>query len=435
MTRCPESCFKTLCLIAVSISACFQWPLAAGASLEELSLNEVWERAGALEPGFRAQQELDAGVEAEWQALRRQRYPSLSIAATADHGQRVRPGEERDQGISSRGEVLARGSWVFAESGRASREAVVAQRREVLQRDAQVFDTEFRAELARIYVEASLTEARFDHAQDLLKRLRSQEAHVRARVAAGVEPQESSYTVELLLREQEAIANEIASERALMRRELSAFVGAPIRPSALVLSTEPAGEPDSQGQSPQVTWLRAEAEERLLQAASLRDQDRWSIELFGVGGPYFSRAFENRSAKSEFYVGLGASWNPDFAGVSRYEALAEQRRARADLARADSESRRMDRLRERLQGHLLQLAEREGRLAEQQGQMMRQLAVEELRWKEGVGSWQALLDAHRASYDLELDRIDLQQQRALVRIQLAETAGALDALPEWLGQE
>ncbi|TVR47948.1 MAG: hypothetical protein EA425_15120 [Puniceicoccaceae bacterium] len=345
----------------------------------------------------------------------------------------MRPGEERDQGVAGRAEILARVDWLLYESSRAARERAVELRRQGIVHAGEAFDYAYRAEMARLYVQASA-------AEEKVASLREEEAtfsglleRVAHRVRSGVEPSSAREWLEetqSLYRER---LHDARSRKDGLSARLAAIAGREVAPPPVRPRFGGIGPMPEVEDNPALAELRLLAEERRAEADSILRRDRWRVEAFGATGPYFSEAFEDR-VKHEYYGGMRLVWSPDTSGVQRERALAERRRARALEAEATG-LRQVHSHRTREIG--AGLDEAESRLAAAEALVEsseRAARAAALRWQRGVGTWREVAERREALLDARLREIELREELALLLVEYAEILAALEALPVWLGE-
>ena len=397
------------------------------------SLHSVWESGVANHTGYEASRAGAMAEEAEARAVRRETIPSLSVEASADYGQRVRPGEERDQGVAGRGEVLARVDWLLYESSRAARERAVELRREGIVHAGEAFDYAYRAEMARLYVQASA-------AEEKVAALREEETtfsglldRVALRVRNGVETASAREWLEETQSSYRERLHEARNRNDGLSARLTAIAGREVAPTPVHPRFGGFGPMPEVGDNPALAELRLLAEERRAEADSILRRDRWRVEAFGTTGPYFSEAFDDR-VKHEYFGGMRLVWSPDTSGVQRERALAERRRARALEAEATGlRERHWQRTRE----IGVRLDDAESRLAgsaELMESSERAARAADLRWQRGVGTWREVAERRGALLDARLQEIELREALALLLVEYAEISAALEALPVWLGE-
>ncbi len=397
------------------------------------SLHSIWEAGVANHLGYEASRAGAMAEDAEARAVRRERIPSLSVEASGDYGQRVRPGEERDQGVAGRGEILARVDWLLYESSRAARERAVELRRQGIVHAGEAFDYAYRAEMARLYVQASAAEEKVASLQDEEATFSGLLERVAHRVRSGVEPASAGEWLEeaqSLYRER---LHDARSRKDALSARLTAIAGREVAPSPVRPRFDNIAPMPEVEDNPALAELRLLAEERRAEADSILRRDRWRIEAFGATGPYFSEAFEDR-VKHEYYGGMRLVWSPDTSGVQRERALAERRRARAlEAEAAGLRQVHSHRTREIGAG----LDEAESRLAGAEALVessARAARAATLRWQRGVGTWREVAERREALLDARLREIELREELALLLVEYAEILAALEALPVWLGE-
>jgi hypothetical protein len=218
------------------------------------------------------------------------------------------------------------------------------------------------------------------------------------------------------------------------RAELDAFTGVSVTPAAVIPSPPLDAGQAADGDSPDVRFLRQQAETQQARSLAIQTEDRWQLQLIGAGGPYFSHAFEDGNLQEEYYLGVGGVWRPDFRGARRQRALAEERRARASSAAAESRQRERDReIQQTLRLWEQSAAQTAERKREAEAAEQHQLALHR-RWRQGVDSWRAVQGANRRVTELRLEQLDRDRELTHTLIDYAEWVDALDALPQWLGQ-
>ncbi len=396
------------------------------------SLASVWESSMRAQPRYAANELRIEAEDAERRALRRDRYPSVEIEGGGDFGQRVRPGEERDEGLAGRGEILARVNWSLLESGRSARQRAVEFRRSGLAAADAAFDLAFRGEVARAYIGASVASERRQLLLAAEPAFEKLAAVVRMRVREGVES-----TVAL-----DQIEESAAARAARLRAEADAAEGKKLMLALLAdretvqplrIDPRPPRAAVSVETSPALAALRHEAGERLAEAEALERTDRWRLDAVGQAGPYFSRAFD-RTTEHEYFGGLRFVWSPDLAGARSSRALAERRRARA--LEADEAGLRRD-LSMRVREIDATLGDADARTTDWRAAVERAAAAERtarLRWEHGAGSWSDWWEKRERLLEAKLDELDWRRQTAEMLVEYAEASGRIDDLPAWIGQ-
>lgn len=434
-------------LVKLAIYAVQKGPVAAGIALtvggaafggqgESLSTSPTVSLVFVWEASMRAQPRYEAGglrieaEDAEALALRRERLPEVSVEAGGDYGRRVRPGEERDQGVAGRGEILARVNWSLFESDRSARRRAIELRREGLVAADVAFDHAFRSEVARTYVHASIAAERRDllvAGAEPVKRLADAVAR---RVTEGVDTAAARHrTADTLaawkLRLREALDD---AEAELLKLSLLADVDNVLPRRIEPIPPDIAATVDG---NPAVAALRLGADERRAEAEALRRRDLWRLDAVGQAGPYFSRAFDV-TAQQEYFGGLRFVWSPDMAGVRESRALAERRRARA-LEAEEAGLRHDLAVRVRETEKILSGAHRQA--MDWRAALVRAEATERtarLRWEQGAGPWTEWLDALEHLTDVMMGELEWRARTALLLVDYAEAAGYIDSLPAWI---
>jgi outer membrane protein TolC len=398
----------------------------------ELTLDELWADARVLEPGYAAIESDLGAEEALRSAIRREWLPQFAVDGLGNWGHRLSPGEERVLGAGPRGELRLVGSWTLLDRSRGARGAEAALRSEEARLRGEVYDISYRADLARLYVEAALAEEFRVLREEQRAVLAALEWPVRRRLEAGLDVAWEGHLLEEALSRSARRLAEAEATSAGTRAELAALVGrcasvAPIRP----LAGRPAGWG---GESPEVRHLRGMAATREAQALVEARRDDWQLQLLGTTGPTRSRAFADGPVMNEYLVGLSLSWTPDLAGIRRQNAAAE--RARARSSRAAAESRRLQAERElgRLAAALEHGAVREALLKDELAQTRRALEISIARWEAGVGRWTELIRAHEQVEQTRSLQIELARELAHAAIRYGELRGNLEELPRSLGQ-
>jgi hypothetical protein len=418
--------FGTFCLATSAI-------LSAESRLPRDSLSEVWASSVSAQPRYLAGTLRLEAEALEALALERERWPDLRIEARGDYGQRARPGEERDQGMAARGEILALVNWNLLESGRVARERAVSLRREGVSDANAVLDLAFRAEVARLYLLASLALERRERLLAARSEFSQLAGVVRQRLREGVEPGSSREHLEKsetawAVRWREV---DMAAETTLLQLALVSD-RADVHPYTVQFSNLPK-DTSAELTPPALAVLRRQGEERRAQAEAIAQSNRWRLDAIGQAGPYFSSAFSGR-VEEEYYAGLSLSWSPDAAAVQRTRALAEMRRARSFEAEKAALNR--DLVREREDVRRL-LSEVPAHIVEWEKSIKNAEAAERvayLRWSEGVGSWRVLLDERERLLETRLSELAWREQLALMLVDYAENSARLDELPAWIGQ-
>jgi len=413
---------------------------------EPLSLAQLWDRAQGVEPGYDAALETEAAQAAARGAVTREWFPSFAIEGIGDHGQRLSPGEERVLGVGPRGELRLVGAWTFLDSSRRWR-ASEAQRRQAQARFAgEAFHDQHRAEVTRAYLEAGRARSVWILLNEQREELEGLAALVEQRIAAGVEP----YWEGSLLEEARARSDgQLAAARQefqAAQAELAGLVGVCVQPH--LPGTEsgglaqhfpdrfPGGINDEAVEgNPEFRRLQAEARAQEAFAGATGAQDRLQLQLLGITGPNYSRAFDDSRVEQEYLVGVGGSWRPDLFGARRQQAAAEGGRARALHAQAASHQQRVQRQVAGLAEYWAHAHEREAQLSRELEATRQRDQVARLRWQEGVGQWSQVMETRERLDELRVEAAGLRQEMGLVLLEYAEWTGRLDQLPEWLEGE
>ena len=414
------------------LCACFAVNVTLHAS-DGHRLVDVWESSIAVQPRYLVGILYEEAGEAELLAYQLERWPELSVEAGGDFGQRARPGEERDQGMAARGEILARVQWSLLESGRIARQRALELRRESLRESTSAFDLSFRADVARAYILASSAlerESLLKEAQKNFSEI-SKAAHQRLRegiehgsAKEQIEKSESTWNKHW----HEAQANAAAAQLklGLMADNLQ------VQPKRIQLNEIPS-DPIKPSPSPALAALRLEAKERRAQAEVISQSNRWRLDAIGQAGPYFSSAFDG-NYEEEYFAGLRWSWSPDAAGVQRTRARAELRRANALTAEKAGMQRDWDQRIQELtaifQSVPTQASDWNNTLVSAEASER----ISRLRWNEGVGSWQDRLEEGERLLSARLDELAWREQVALQFVEYAEKANLMHQLPTWIGQ-
>jgi outer membrane protein TolC len=386
-----------------------------------------------LEPGYLAIGEEVLAEGAMSAAIRREWFPNFSVDGLGNWGHRLSPGEERALGVGPRGELRLTGAWTLLDRGRGARALEAELRGDEAELLGASFDIAYRAEVARLYVEAAL-------AEDLLRLRKEHRAlltglaePIQRRRDAGVDLfWEGQLLDEALARSARRLAE---SEEALAsaRTELSTLTGRCVIASSI---TPLAGRPEGwTGENPDVRHLRGMAETRDALARVESSRDALQLQLLGITGPTRSRAFADGPVANEYLVGLSVNWTPDLAGIRRQHAAAE--RARARSLRATAESRRLAVERElgRIAIMLEHAGTRKALLDEELEQTQRALEIAIARWEAGVGRWPEVIRAQEQVEQTRTVQIELAHEIALAAIRYGEARGNLAELPRRLGQE
>ncbi len=417
----------------------FLLPVSLSASPEPLSqadsLVSVWAASRDNQPLYLAGRLQAEADQAELQAHRRSKLPELRLEAGGDYGQRARPGEERDQGLAGRGEILAQVNWSLLESGRDSRERALALAgKGTLSRQAAQ-DLVFRADVARHYVEAAIKQERLAVLTTAEPGFQALANALERRVSEGVEPAGRRARIEQAEARRAATIQEAEDAAGAGGAKLALLTGrAEVTPMPPKLSA-PETKPEIDWiDSPQLAVLDWQVEQQRAEAETLSRTDRWSLDFVGQAGPYFSNAFDG-ALEQEYFAGLRFSFSPDWAGVNRARANAEYRRARATEAERASLHDDLQRRSAELADLLHLLDDRRIGREEVLAKARASEHAEKVRWREGVGDWSALYSAREDWVAAQLDELEWRLEMALKLIEYAEISNRLEELPAWLGQE
>jgi outer membrane protein TolC len=405
-----------------------------GQSPEGLTLEQLWQTARDREPGYRAVAELREAEEDARDAARREWLPGFSVDGLGTHGQRLSPGEERVLGVGPRGEFRLTASWSLVESDRGARARVSAVRERAAAAGERAFDVRHRGLLAALYAEGAAAEERWSLLHRHSEALREMAELLEGRLEAGVDARWEGH----LLREAQARAErlllEAETERAGIRGELSAMTGRCVRPLPLSPPSPEDVEPPPQD-SPEMELLRRQAETREALARQEGERGRWSLQLLGITGPNYSRAFGDDRVRNEYLLGVSAAWRPDLAGVRSRLASAEQARARAVRAEAESLALALERELARIRTILQAWERRRAGLARELQEAEQREEAALLRWRVGVDRWTEVLQARDRVLEVRTLELELRRELALVLIVQARATGRVEALPALLGQE
>jgi len=420
---------------ADGLTACLR-----GDAEQALTLSQLWQDGRSVEPGYAAAEQAILAERAGRSAVLLEWAPSVSLEGSGNWGQRLSPGEERVLGVGPRSELRMLGAWTFLDSSRRWR-AAAADHREAeaaLARDA--FDITFRSETARLYVEAAYAEALWETRRMQHEALETLIGPVRQRLAAGVEVVWEEHLLDDATARSERRLAEAAEARATARALLSALVGRCVRADLVTPVPQDqehwlsAGAGARAGEHVEVQRLLRLADAREADAQQEASRDRWRLQLVASAGPTRSRAFDQGPTDNEYLVGMVASWRPDLAGVQRRLGAAEEARARAIRAEAESHRLAVERDLQRTAVQLAHAFERDQGLQQELVQTERRLAVSLLRWQEGVDRWTEVIQAQERVEEVRLLQLDLSRETALALIRHGEASGNLDLLPTQLGQ-
>ena len=414
---------------------------AAPDSGVSILLAELWEFSREEDPGYRVSEQQLRSAAAERDAVQREWLPTLDLNLAGDHGQRTSPGEERVLGVGPRAELRLVGQWTLLDSSRRWRAYEAESREAAARQGARLFDVEHRAALARLYIEASVSESAIEihqRHQDLLDDLLES---VRLRVAAGVD---TSWE-QLLLEEASA---RIARRRAQVEgvhaglvAELSELVGRCVRaavipPAAIAPDPPPvAGEVRRAETSPEILKLRRDADAIEARARVEASRQRWRLDLIGIAGPTRSRAFDPGPVEEEYLVGLSASWSPDLRGLRSRLSEAELARGRSVEAEAESQRVAVTRELARIEAGLAHSGSERERLSKEFESAQRRLDAALRRWSEGMDRWTEVMQAVERLQDVESMQLDWLRTTTLDLIRLHEARGTLEAILVHFGQE
>jgi outer membrane protein TolC len=409
---------------------------AMNAQSEKTTLVDLWHWSIEHEPGYQMATSARRAGEADAVAIGRERLPTVSVAGAGDFGQRARPGEEREQGVAARGDLLARVDWIVRDSARGARERAVALRRAGVVETEAAFDLSFRAELARTYLQTAIAVERHSILTGHFDRFDEVSSLARLRVERGVESAVALEWLETARTRHRAELERSRDRTELGSMTLAAYAGREVEPAPLDFDVAEIGwlhVPPIEKGAPSVAALEREAEVLRAEADVLREQDRWRVGAFAAGGPYFSKAFSD-GLEPEYIGGIQFVWTPDVTGVRESRASAFRHRAGALQAEAQSEARRLGRRAAEIArlGSSYGERERELRDAVERAAALERTSL--LRWQNGVGGWRDLLDSREARLRAELAQLDWRAAFALEIVEYAEITNRLDSLPGWLGQ-
>ncbi len=410
--------------------------LGLNADMAQDSLSSVWKWSIENEPAYGAEELRRKAAEISEQAVYRERWPTFSVEAAGDYGQRVRPGEERDRGLAGRGDILARLEWTLVESSRGVRERAVALRRAGLVESGAARDVTFRAMVGRTYVEAAFELDRhtilgahrdaFQGVADLAE----------LRVREGVEPAFALEWLEGRIKDLAVVLKESGESRDLRLLQLGILSGRAVSPHPVFLKEEALAnmiKAASRTDNPAVAALRLEADAIRSEAEAAGVNGLWQVTAFGAAGPYFSEAFD-RSMEAEYFGGVRLTWSPDTASVRQSRALAERHRARALREDARSQSRKLERRIAEIERVADGFANRTADLNEAVHRAAVAVNGTRMRWEEGLGGWREWLDAKETLVNARLKELDWRHQCALLVVEYAEITNRMPDLPGWLGQ-
>ena len=406
---------------------------------EPVSLAEAWERARTLEPGYRARTERVAAEEASRSAVTREWFPELAAEGLGNHGQRLSPGEERVLGVGPRGEFRLLGAWTLLDSSRGWRAREAEFRHEEARAAGELFSTEHRAAVARVYLEAGRAQAQRQLLVEQRGALDELAGLVEVRIREGVDPRWESYLLEEALARSDRLLSEAEQADRSARTELSTLVDECVRPGdrpgAALAHPGDLRPGQMAGENPEADRLLREAAAQHALSRAVAGQDRFLFQLVGGVGPNYSRAFEGDRIRQEYLVGLSGSWRPDFFGIRRQEGAAESARARALEAEATSQRLQARRQAERLAEYWAHAEAREEDLERELAAAERRSELATLRWREGVGRWSEVIDARERLDELRIQKLGFRHETALALVELAAWTGRTDELPSWLDLE
>lgn len=426
-----------------------QTPLATcpdGTAGQPLSLTQLWERAQGVEPGYDARLETEAAQAAARGAVTREWFPTFALEAVGSQGQRLSPGEERVLGVGPRGELRLVGAWTLLDSSRRWR-TNEAQRRHIEARFAgDAFSDQHRGEVTRAYLEAARARSVWILLNEQREELEGLAALVKQRITAGVEPYWEGSLLDQARARSDGRLTAARQELEVAQAELAGLAGVCVQPrlpgteSGGLADRLPDGFPakleEEAGEgNPEVLRLQEEARAQEAFAGSVGAQDRLQLQLLGIAGPNYSRAFDDGRVEQEYLVGVSGSWRPDIFGARRQQAAAEGRRARALRAQATSHQQRVQRQVAGLTEYWAHAHAREVQLSRELEATRQRDQIARLRWQEGVGGWSQVLEARERLDELRVEAAGLRQEMGLVLLEYAEWTGRLDRLPGWLEGE
>ncbi len=402
---------------------------------EMLTIHQIWEEGRQQEPEFRAKQEMVAAEKSLSDALQLERRPSLSIEAEADGGQRVSPGEERALGVSARGNMRGVGSWTLFDGARSWRAREQTSRWEEAQAVGALFEHEYRMEVARVFVDAQIAEARLSSLEAEAVELNELAVVVAQRVDAGVDGTYEAQRMEEAIARSERLLSEAAHRKRRAIIELSDRTGRCVRPMELEMSSgEKTLEAEEYGGSPRVEIFSRQAETLEATSESTARQDWVMVRLFGAAGLYASRAYDDLW-EPEYFAGAQGVWRPDLFGIRRTRAQADMHRAQASRAQAEAEERAIRRERASFQQIQREAQDRRREFVRESELVAKRVEVASQRWQQGVGTWMEAIEARERRIDVELDRLDFEREVAHSVVDYVDRSGQIDELSGWLGWE
>jgi outer membrane protein TolC len=407
---------------------------APGQSPEGLTLEELWQAARDREPGYQAVAELREAEANARSSARREWLPGFGVDGLGTHGQRLSPGEERVLGVGPRGELRLTAGWSLLDSDRGSRAHLAAVREAEAAAGERAFDVGYRAILAAVYAEGVAAEERWTARRSHFEALREMEELLERRLEAGVDARWEAHLLREAMARAERLLLEAEASREGIREELSVLTGRCVRPSALSPSSHGALE-DAPPGGPEVELLRRQADTRDALARQEGDRARWNVQLLGITGPNYSRAFDDDRVRNEYLLGVSATWRPDLAGVRSRLSAAEEARARAVRAEAESLELALERELSRIRAILETGERRRTGLAQELREAERREEAALLRWREGVDRWTEVLQARDRVLEVRTLGLELRRELALALIQQARATDRMEALPALLGQE
>jgi len=408
-------------------------PCPSGDEGEPVRLVTVWEELREREPGYRAVQGRVEAEGAARSAVLREWVPSFSFDGLGNWGQRTSPGEERVLGVGPRGDLRLVGAWTILEGGRGWRGREARFREEAAEAGREAFHHNFLGVVGRLYVEAAAAERVAALRLEERDALQALAGPIRERVAAGLDLAWESQLLEEAVARVERVLAEGEQARAGLRGELSALVGRCVR----ALPIEPApgeGYEGEVGGNPQLLSLMRAADAGEAMARGEANRDRWRLQIIGSTGPTRSRAFDPGPVETEYLVGVAGSWAPDLAGVRGRLSAAEEARARALRAEAESLALQWERELDRVQRELEFTAQRRSTLLAEEALTERRLEASILRWEAGVDRWTEVIQAWERRQGVRLLLVEWEREVALALLRRGELLGVMERVPAELGQ-
>lgn len=402
--------------------------------LDHMTLHQALGESTEIEPGYGATQSDLEAAEVERDQIDRQWLPQPEISSQGDIGKRVSPGAERDQGVSARASIHSSLSLLLYDSGRHWQRRLRDLQIDEAQATQEVFDVDFRTDVARAYVEAYTARSR----REVLERERAFLDEladvVDRRVEAGVESDYQARVLEESRARARRLAGDAADEFEAAVIELSGYVDRCIAPDELATDVGAIADIDAPESPPEVRQLRRRAASADADADATEAQGRFEFRAIGTGGLYFSPAYDN-VPEPEYFSGVSGLWRPDLSGTRGLQADAQSQRAEALQQEADSLERQAQRRLDALTRRAEQLDDRRAALERQRDHTQQRAAAATARWEQGVEQWTEVVDARERLEEVRLDEIDLYAEEAQVIIEWTQLTGETERLSGWLNND